>query len=203
MHNFFSRTLHAAADRLRPQARAEDGFTIIEVVMSSVIVVLIAAGVMSGIDAAGRTSADLRHRSQAQELAHQDQARMRGMSSQQISGLDENRDVVIDGTTFKVHSTGQFLSHADGGTSCGGNSADYIKVVSTVDWPPLNKRKPVVVQSIVTPPIGGTMIVRVPDQTGNPNAGVPGGDGGPHRPRKRQREHGLERLRDLRRHGYR
>lgn len=174
MHTFLSRTSHAAAQRLRLIARAEDGFTIIEVVMSSVIVILIAGGVLTGIDAAGRTSADVRHRSQAQELAHQDQERMRGMSAQQVSGLDETRPVTVDGTTFQVHSTGQFLSHTGGGSSCGGESADYIKVVSTVDWQPLNKRPPVVVQSIVTPPIGGTMIVRVLDQSdvGVPSAAV-------------------------------
>ncbi len=172
MYNFHRRILHAATHRLRLLARAEDGFTIIEVVMSAVLVVLIAGGVMTGIDAAGRSSADLRHRSQAQELANQDQERMRGMSSLQLASLDETRPVTVDGTNYQVHSTGQFLTHSGGGTSCGGQSAaDYIKVVSTVDWPPLNRRPPVVAQSIITPPIGGTMLIRVPDENGN---GVPG-----------------------------
>jgi type II secretory pathway pseudopilin PulG len=171
MHTLLRRTSHAAAHRLRLLARAEGGFTIIEVVMSAVIVVLIAGGVLTGIDAAGRSSADLRHRSQAQELAHQDQERLRGMSALQLSGLNESRDVTVDGTEFEITSTGEFLTHTGGGTSCGSETADYVKVVSTVDWQPLNKRPPVVTQSIITPPIGGTMIARIIDQS---EAGVPG-----------------------------
>jgi Carboxypeptidase regulatory-like domain len=164
MDSFLRRTLHLAEKRLRLLANEQGGLTIVEVVVTAAIVVLIAGGTLTGIDAAGRSSADLRHRTQAQELAQADQERLRGMSSLQLSGLNETRQVPLDGTNFEVTSTGQFLDHVGQGTSCGNTSADYVRIVSTVDWQPLNKRPPVVVQSVITPPIGGTMIIKVPDE---------------------------------------
>ena len=160
---------------VRAPARLEDGFTIVEVLVSAVMVILIAGGVMTGLEASGRATADTRDRSRANEIAQQDQERLQGMSAIQLQNLNQTRAVTFDGSSvpsctnattdcFTVTSTGQFLGSGNG-TSCGSDQADYLKVVSTVNWGG-NNRPPVVVQSIITPPIGGTILVRVPNELG-------------------------------------
>jgi type II secretory pathway pseudopilin PulG len=166
----------AAFRALRTRARSEEGFTIIEVIVSAAMVALIAGGIMTGLDATQRTAADLRSRSQAEDLAHQDQERMQGMSVLQLSGLDQTRPVVLDGTTYTVHSTGQFLSSSGQGQTCTESKADYVKVISDVWWKAGtltgSQSKPIRVQSIVSPPTGGTLLVRVNDNRPVGQSGV-------------------------------
>lgn len=57
-------------------AVSEGGATLIEVLVSSLCLALIAIGTLSAFDAAGRLSADEQHRSQANDIAQQDQDRL-------------------------------------------------------------------------------------------------------------------------------
>ena len=166
---------------LRQRVRSEEGFSIVEVVISAAMIAFIAGGVLTGLDAAGRGAADLRHRSQADEIAHQDLERMRGMSAVQLANLNQTRTVTLDGTNFTITSTGQFLNSTSGGSSCTGNgTADYVKTVSSVTWA-TNRRQPVVEQTIITPPIGGTVQVRAVDQNNVGLSGVNATIDGPER----------------------
>jgi type II secretory pathway pseudopilin PulG len=176
-------TTRAAAclRRRLSQVRNEDGFTIVEVVVTAAMVAMIAGGAFAGLEATGQASSDLRHRSTANELAQQDQERMRGMSIQQLSGLSEpNRKVVIDGTNYWVSSKGTFLG-GSGGSSCSDQAADYVQISSTVVWGPnpgdkdartqVTPSAEVQLHSIVSPPAGGTILVHVHDDL---NVGQPG-----------------------------
>lgn len=163
---------------LRARARSEDGFTIIEVIVSAAMVALIAGGIMTGLDASQRTAADLRQRSQAEDLAHQDQERMQGMSVQQLTDLDQTRPVPLDGTSYTVHSTGQFLSSSGAGETCTESKADYVRVSTEVSWKGPGTSlvgmdgNPIKVTSIVSPPTGGTLLVRVSDNQPLGQSGV-------------------------------
>jgi len=147
--------------------KSETGITLVEVLVSALIVALIGAAVGEALIGSTAASADQRHRSQAAEVAQQDQARLDGMASDQLDGLDQTRTVTLDGTVFTVVSTAQFLN-SSGSTSCGnsGNgAAAYYKITSTVNWQ-ANNRPPVVVESLITPAAGGTLLTQVDDQTG-------------------------------------
>src|SRR5438105_3499769 len=75
MPAYLRRTFDAATRRLRSLADDQSGFTIVEVLVSAVMVVIISGGVLTGLEASGRASADTRDRARAQELAQQDQDR--------------------------------------------------------------------------------------------------------------------------------
>lgn len=157
---------------LRSRLAAEDGLTLIEVAVTGLMVGLISLGLV-GLDAAGKTSADQRRRSQAFEVAQADQERIKGLSADQISTLDQTRQVTMDSTTFTVTSSGQYLSSSADSASCSSPAAaaDYAKVVSTVDWPQ-NARADVVVQSVLTPRAGGSLLAQVLDQNGATKSAV-------------------------------
>ena len=187
---------------LRTRLDAEDGLTIVEVAVTGLMVGLISLSLI-GLDAAGKTASDQRRRAQAFQVAQADQERIKGLSADQIANLDQTRTITLDGDTYTVTSTGQFLSSAADSASCSTSAAaaDYAKVISTVNWT-ANARSPVVVQSVVTPRAGGSLLAQTVDQNAAAISGA-------RRQRQRRRpehrrgaplrDHRRRRLHDLRR----
>jgi type II secretory pathway pseudopilin PulG len=176
-----SRATRRRGGPLRMLASTEAGFTIVEVVVSAVLVALIAGGTATALVSSGNYSGDQRRRSQAAEIAQQDQERMRGLSAKALSGYSQTRTVTLDGVDFTVLSQGQFLSSA-GASSCnssGNGAAAYILITSDVTWAASthadvtsNGSKVVREQSLITPPTGGTMLVNLKDETNTALSGV-------------------------------
>jgi Tfp pilus assembly protein PilV len=151
---------------LRMLADSQAGFSIIEVVVSALMLTLMAGAVATALISTASVSGDQRRRSQADEIAQQDQERLKGMSIKQINGLNETRDVgPFEGATYHVTSTGKFLSNT-GNASCsssGTGAAAYVLVTSSVTWD-ANNRPPVTQSALITPAAGGTLLVNVKDQ---------------------------------------
>ncbi len=156
--------------RLRERAADEHGFTLIEVLATTLMVVAISAAMALGLSSIAFHSGDQRRRSQAAEIAQQDQERLRGFSAEQLNALNQTRTVTLDGTPYTVTSTAAFVSSA-GASSCTSGSAAFYRIVSSVNWAS-NARTPVVAESLATPPAGGTLLVQTVDQTGAPLSGV-------------------------------
>ncbi|HSO99040.1 MAG TPA: prepilin-type N-terminal cleavage/methylation domain-containing protein, partial [Solirubrobacteraceae bacterium] len=149
--------------RLQHSARDERGFSLIEVLVSAVLVAAISAATAVALISIGSASADQRHRSQGAQVAQQDQERLRGFSAEQLNGLNQARTITLNTTPYTVTSTAQFLG-ASGTSSCTSGTAAYYQIVSSVNWG-ANHRTPVVAESLVTPPAGGTLLVQTIDQT--------------------------------------
>lgn len=141
--------------------------------ITAVMIALIGAAVAQGMISTARISADQRRHSEAAALAQQDQERMKGMSSKQLYGLNQNWAVTVDGTQYNGNSVATFLS-SSGASTCspaGLGAASYFSVASTVTWAS-DRRLPVKEESIITPPAGGALLVQVKDQTETPVSGV-------------------------------
>ena len=148
---------------------SERGSILIEALVSAVLVVLTAVGVFSAFEAGTRSSAEERHRAQAEGLAQADIARLRTMRISALVNLHETKTVKVDNTPYTVDSLATFETDENGTASCkeGEASADYVQIRSTVSWPTLGSRKPVVQTSLVAPPNGsisansGTLAVQI------------------------------------------
>jgi Tfp pilus assembly protein PilV len=159
---------------LRMLTSSQAGFSIIEVVIGAVLVASIAGATATALVSTSAVSGDQRRRSQADEIAQQDQERLRGMSIKQLSGLNQVRTVgPYDGNSYIVTSTGKFMSSTGAGscTTSGNGAAAFVRTTSSVTWAD-NKRPPVVQESVITPSVGGTLITNVVDQDGAPLSGV-------------------------------
>jgi Tfp pilus assembly protein PilV len=180
--------------------RSEDGFTIIETLVSALLVAIIATGVTLALIGSDHVTGLQRQQSEADALAQADQERLKGMSAEELSSIGTStRQVTLGasgaigtigapgsnlgatGTTFNVMSSAQFVN-ASGSATCGASgtsSAAYYEAVSTVWWGtpnatdtgPVNPNDEVNAQSLITPRVGGVLVVQVDDQTG---AGLPG-----------------------------
>jgi type II secretory pathway pseudopilin PulG len=180
--------------------RSEAGFTIVETLVSALLVAIIAAGLTLALIGSAHVTGLQRQESEADALAQADQERLKGMSSEELSSVGAStRQVTLgatatsgtlgapgstlaaSGTTFNVVSSAQFVN-ASGSATCtaGGTSgAAYYEATSTVWWGTpnatdtgaANANDEVKAQSLITPRVGGVLVVQVDDQTG---AGLPG-----------------------------
>ena len=137
----------------------------IEVMVAALLVALIAAGVLTGFGQVSSLGAQQRQRAQATALAQADQARLRGLAITQLSSTQgnlANQSFQLDGTTYYVTSKSQYVSGTGAPTCTAGTSgatADEVAISSSVTWSNIGKRPPVVVHSVVSPPVGGALVV--------------------------------------------
>jgi Tfp pilus assembly protein PilV len=149
---------------------SESGVTLIEVVISALLVAVIAIGTLTGFDSAGRAVGDERQHAQATTLAAQDEERLRGMNVTELGRYGAKTYTVKEnGTTYTIEARAQFVSAAKEAFTCETEgSADYIQTTSKVTWPALTssaaKREAVSQSSIVPVPTSDSLLVNVHNQ---------------------------------------
>ncbi|MBS1863839.1 MAG: hypothetical protein JSS68_19250 [Actinobacteria bacterium] len=164
--------------RARKAPSGEDGFIIIEVLVSALILAIVAGAVLTLITATTRSAASERSHATAYGLAQEDQAQLRTLRISSLNHLKKTREETIGGTTFTIESTGLFVNAKTGTASCTeqNSSADYVEITSTVSSPTL--LHPVSLQSIVAPssgsldPTHGTLSFLITNARGEGVSGV-------------------------------
>jgi Tfp pilus assembly protein PilV len=133
---------------------AESGFALIEVLVSAVIAVIAAAGVMQLMQSSIRTATDQRARSQSYAVAQEDQARMRAMRIPSLRNYEAERTVTVGNVEYTVKSTGKFVNDSAENVTCGSGKSteDYVKIGTEVTWPNMSPIKPTLMHGIIAPP---------------------------------------------------
>ena len=158
----------------------QSGSTLVEVMVSALLMITIAVSVFAALESTGRAGAQERHRARAYSIGQDDQARLRSLKISELTRLNETRTVVQDGITYTVVSTGAPKIDRTATAACdsGNSSADYVAISSTVTWSSIGSRPPVVIESLVAPPNGtldssrGALGVSVVDSRSNPYSGI-------------------------------
>jgi len=177
MHTFFARLLTLGRSSIgRRSLSSERGDTLIEVMVSAILIALIVVAMFNGFDSASRASAGERSRAQADALAQQAEDRLRGLPLAKLVALQVEplvEEVTQNGTKYKITSTAEYLSE-EGTASCNSSTtnAGYYRTSSTVTWASLGVRKPVVETGIISPPPGSALIVQVTGASGEAVAGM-------------------------------
>lgn len=142
--------------RVKNRIESEQGSILLEALVSGILLVITAVGVFSSFEAGTRSTAEERHRAQAEGLAQADLTRMRTMRISDLSNLQQTKVVTIEKTPYTIQSAAEYETDKTGTASCkkGTSSADYIQVRSTITWPSMGNRAPLVEQSLVAPPNG-------------------------------------------------
>ena len=79
--------------RGRPTLPPEAGFALIEVLISGVIAVVAATGIVALMQSSVHTASDQRNKSESYALAQEDQARLRGMAISSLKSFEQTRTV--------------------------------------------------------------------------------------------------------------
>jgi prepilin-type N-terminal cleavage/methylation domain-containing protein len=163
----------AVARRLGYRGRAQDGFTLIEVLVAALLVLIISAGVATALISSTDFTSQERNQSQADAVAQQDQERMKSMTDSQLTSLRQTRTVKLNNTQFTVVSAATF-EDSTGASSCGSGTNAYFKLTSTVTSVATfgNPAQTVTEETVITRPLAGTLLVKVGNQTGAPLNGA-------------------------------
>ncbi|HEY5430859.1 MAG TPA: prepilin-type N-terminal cleavage/methylation domain-containing protein [Solirubrobacteraceae bacterium] len=168
----------------RPRSRlrffdSNAGFTLVEVLVSALIVGLVASAAATAFVGSTDGASNLRLRTAAQALAQQDESRLRGFNVNELSNLSQTLPAVsLDGALFTVKDSADYVSDASGTPSCTNPSADYLRTTSTVTWTNMGGQTPVTVSSVLTPTVGsldpthGTLAVSVTNAAGTGVSGL-------------------------------
>jgi Tfp pilus assembly protein PilV len=166
--------------RAQPTLPAEQGFVLIEILVSALVLVIASAGVVTLLQTTIKAQGEQRHGSEAYALAQEDQARLASMRLGSLKHLDETRSIMLNKTEFKVHSLGVFLNDKTSTVSCtvGSSSADYVQMTSIVTWPRMKGSEKAKIVSILSQsngsldPNNGTLAVSVTNEAMEPMANV-------------------------------
>ena len=166
----------------RRDPRAADGFLLIEVIISSLIVAVVVVSTLTGFDVINRSTADERNHNQAAVLAAQSQEQLRTDSVSTLDALETSPHTytrVVGGTTYSITQEAKAVNGSQSSTGCSvtnttGQTAASVQITSSVTWPALGAKRPAVKESsIITPPTGSALEVDVGNAPA-PTAGVAG-----------------------------
>lgn len=175
--------------RLRPAQNAtrEDGFVLIEILVSAMVLTIASAGVILLLQTTTKTQAEQRHNTEAYALAQEDQARLASLRLASLNRLDQTRTVTLNKTQFQVRSQGVFINDNTSTPSCGEgtSTADYVEITSSVTWNGMDPGEKAKIVSVLSPSNGsldpnhGTIAFSVKTQLQEPlaNIYVTGGSG--------------------------
>jgi Tfp pilus assembly protein PilV len=175
-----SRTRARACEGLGAAHRslaAEAGDTLLEVLVSALLLGLIVVGTFSGLNSANRATSIDRSRSQADALAEHAEEQLRSEPIKRLVELTESHPleehVEENHAKYTIVSTAQYISDATSTSSCTSSSAkaDYIQTTSKVSTPLIGAGKSVEENGIISPPAGSALIVQV-GESGTPLQGA-------------------------------
>jgi Tfp pilus assembly protein PilV len=180
----------APAVPFRPELSAEHGVTLVETLISAVVLVIVVMGVLASLDAASHTTAINRSRTIASALAEQELERLRSLPAAQLASYSAAPiPKTVGNTVYTIDSRAEWVNDAAGTpASCDSNDeqADYIRITATVTSNVAGSRvKPVEMTSLVAPRVGsfganqGTLAVQVKNEHDAPVANMPVGISGP------------------------
>ncbi len=170
---------------------AQDGVSLIEVMVSALMVGFIVIATFTGFNAVNHTTADERTHDQAAELAAQSLEEMRSDSAATLDTIEKVAGVgpehtytqTIGGQKYTIGQSDEWIPDNNPNANCSASSKEhssqagnYLRIATSVDWHQLEveKRPPLRQYSIITPPDGSGLEVdvvngRTPEQ---PVAGV-------------------------------
>lgn len=149
-----------------------------EAVVAMVLLVIFALGFLGAVDTASRISGNNTARTAAAALAQEDIERVKALKIRDLANMNVTRTVNVNGVPYSITTTTQWVDDSTGTTTCpsGATRTDYLKVISSVSWPAIDRTPPVKNQTLIAVPLGtfddatGGLIAKFLDRDG---AGVP------------------------------
>ncbi|WCB94767.1 hypothetical protein DSM104299_03506 [Baekduia alba] len=173
------------ATRLRARLAGEAGFSMIEVMVSMVLLTALSLATLSVIDRSTAASAKVRSKSVASDIAHEDLNRMRQLKftlASSASYRSVSTETGVDKVPYTVTSTANWATDSGVETSCAtpdtAGTSQYLRIRSSVSWPNMDGAAPVVADSIMAPRgkeanrTAGSLMVKVQDRGAAPVAGA-------------------------------
>ena len=187
------------------RALREEGSFLVESMVSALILIIVGLGVLEVIDRSAKLGGEQKYQAVAGNVAQTELEQVRALPLASQSHLRRTSARTVGGITYSIASRADWVNDQSGDANCQtpGASADYMKVSTVVTWPQMGTRKPVTLESVVSPGVRsfgenqGSLAVHVSDRNGNPVSGLQVGltgattlsDATSARPAKRDQQH--------------
>ncbi len=165
------RAVRARLAAVRSPARAEDGFLLIEVIISAMLVAMIVISTFTGFDVVNRFSTAERQHEEAILLAAASQEQLRSDPASVLQSLQSSPHSytqTVQGTEYKISESAELQPSGKSSGACNVSqssrqSGNAYRITSKVTWKTQEKaeRPPVTASSLMTPPIGSSLEVDV------------------------------------------
>jgi hypothetical protein len=174
--------------RARRGLGSEQGFALMEVIISAAVLLLVVLGILAALDSVAGTAGANKARTVAAALAERDQEELRSLKTADLNRIrdliPDPRTVEVDGVPYTITSDAVLVTDASGeDISCAleDGSGSFVRITSTVTSPMTGaKVKPVVLSSIVAPePGSGTLVAKVVNARDEAVTGLPVQASGP------------------------
>lgn len=162
---------------MRISLPSDAGDTLLEVLVSALLLGLIVVGTFSGLNSTNAATSLDRSRSQADALAAQNEDQLRSEPIKKLYELESHprTETVTEGkTTYTIEMTARYIEDATATASCTSSSAkeaNYLQTTSKVTSPLIGAGKSVEETSIISPPAGSSLVVQV-TEAGTPIQGA-------------------------------
>ena len=168
--------LQVARGRLK--AASQDGFALMEVIVSAAVLLIVVLGVLASIDAVSRTASANQSRTVASVLAEKDLERLRAYRTEDLTTLatqpEETTYTTVGKIKYTIVSKVELVADTTGEeVSCSipTGKGRYLRITSTVSN---GAAKPVALSSIVAPqPNKGTLTALVHNARNDPVKNMP------------------------------
>jgi prepilin-type N-terminal cleavage/methylation domain-containing protein len=168
-------------ERLSATRRAADeGFTLIEVIVALLVFAIISTGILAGLTTVVQMTADNRARVTAANLASQELDTVRAISDTYTVETAPTRDIPVDGRTYRLTRTVTWVSSAGSSVSCNSATNLFLLHVNVrVVWGNMLSTDPGVQDDTILAPADGStnsslgaINISVVDFSGKPVQGV-------------------------------
>jgi type II secretory pathway pseudopilin PulG len=171
--------LGAARNRLR-HLHAEDGFIIVEVLVSAVILVTVSLAVFLTLDNADKAAGNQQKRALAANFAQSELERIRSLPVEDIAAARGSRTVTFEGIEYTETIVAKWVTDGSDEPQCNTRKGglDYLRTTVTISWKGMGSAKPVSMTTFYTPPAGsgggdtGSASVYITDRNGAPMPGI-------------------------------
>lgn len=171
--------LGAIRNRLR-HLRDEDGFIIVEVLVSAVILVTVSLAVFLTLENADKAAGTQQKRALAANFAQSELERIRSLPVEDVAKARGTRTVTFEGITYTETIVAKWVTDGADEPQCNTRSGglDYLRTTVTITWSGMGNAKPVSMTTFYTPPAGagggdtGSVSVYITDRNGGPVSGV-------------------------------
>jgi type II secretory pathway pseudopilin PulG len=171
----------SASEPAHPAAGGQEGFLLIEVMLSALMLGLIAVATVTGLQAVDDSTANQRFHNEAVLLAAQSQEQLR---SDPISALEKlmtsphTYTVTVENNKYTITQEVHTIAGKGETTTCtvvehSAYIAPNFRVTSTVSWHVLKGGHPITDTSVITPPTSSSLEVDIGNAP-SPTAGVSG-----------------------------
>ena len=166
----------ALLHRLRRRLASEQGSFLIEALVTAAILLTAGAGVVLALQTAHAQTGLQRAKAVATDVAQTKLDELRSRAYNTLRPLNETATVTQDGITFTVVSTATPVAQTGAPSGCNNQRArDYMSLKTTVTWPKMGTRRPVVLDTLIAAPVGagGGLVVSVTGGAGQGVQGIP------------------------------